>query len=58
MSPLRTLVGEDLRLEVLSKYGIMDTVPESVFDDLVRLTAHVCTAPIALVSLLDNEREL
>lgn len=57
MSPLRALVGEELRLEVLSKYGVMDSAPEADFDDIVRIAAQFCGVPIALVSLLDAERQ-
>lgn len=57
MSPLRALVGEELRLEVLSKYGVMDSAPEADFDDIVRIAAQFCGVPIALVSLLDSERQ-
>ena len=32
------------------------TTPESAFDDLASLAAHVCEAPMAVVSLLDDDR--
>lgn len=35
----------------------MDSAPEDDFDDLVRLAAEFCGAPIALVSLLDADRQ-
>jgi len=45
------------RLAALEGYAVMDTAPEQEFDDLVRVAAQVCGAPIALVSLLDEERQ-
>ena len=45
------------RLAALAGYAIMDTAPERDFDDLVRVAALICGAPIALVSLVDGERQ-
>lgn len=42
---------------MLSKYGIMDSAAEADFDDLTRIAARFCDAPIALVSLLDEHRQ-
>jgi formate hydrogenlyase transcriptional activator len=49
--------GEPRRLEALRSYQILDTPPEQSFDDLARLAAHICDAPIALVSLIDADRQ-
>lgn len=48
---------EARRLEVLWQYEVLDTVPEEVFDDLTELAAHICDAPIALISLVDEDRQ-
>src|SRR5512135_2746360 len=48
---------EALRLESLHYYRILDTQPEKAFDDLTLLAAHICDAPIALVSLVDEQRQ-
>ena len=45
------------RLRELDRYGILDTEPEDTFDDLTRLAAFTCGAPIALVSLIDAGRQ-
>ncbi|MEP0911459.1 ATP-binding protein [Leptolyngbya sp. GB1-A1] len=48
---------ESVRLCALSQYGILETEPEAAFDDLTRLAAHLCGAPIALISLIDAHHQ-
>ena len=48
---------EAARLRVLRTYGILETPPEAAFDDVAKLAAQVCDAPIALVTLIDEKRE-
>jgi len=45
------------RVAALEKYAILDTDPELVFDDLTLLASFVCKTPIALISLIDEERQ-
>lgn len=49
--------NEKKRLKVLWQYDVLDTVPEEVFDDLTELAARICEAPIALISLVDEDRQ-
>jgi GAF domain-containing protein len=49
--------NEALRLQALSQYAVLDTEPEEVFDELTELAASVCQAPIALISLVDGQRQ-
>ena len=49
--------NEAARLDALQRYGILDTLPEQEFDDLSRLAALICGTPIALVSLVDADRQ-
>jgi len=49
--------NEVARLEALQRYAILDTFPEQEFDDLSRLAALICGTPIALVSLVDANRQ-
>jgi len=48
---------EKKRLNVLWQYDVLDSVPEGVFDDLTELAARICEAPIALISLVDENRQ-
>jgi diguanylate cyclase (GGDEF)-like protein len=45
------------RVEALREYGILDTEAEESFDRVTRLVARVLDVPIALVSLVDLERQ-
>jgi PAS domain-containing protein len=49
--------NESERLLRLKSYNILDTAPEDDFDNLVRLAAQICRAPIALITLLDSGRQ-
>jgi anti-sigma regulatory factor (Ser/Thr protein kinase) len=48
---------ETERLAALRRYRILDTEPEQAFDDLTFLAAQICGTPIALITLLDEERQ-
>lgn len=45
------------RLATLRRLEILDTSPEQAYDDLTVLATQVCGTPIAIVALLDAERE-
>jgi GAF domain-containing protein len=49
--------NEESRVAALEKYAILDTDPELAFDDLTLLASFVCKTPIALISLIDGERQ-
>ncbi len=48
---------EPERLEELRQLRILDTIAEAEYDDLVYLASHICATPIALVSLIDQDRQ-
>jgi PAS domain S-box-containing protein len=45
------------RLAVLREYGILDTPPDPAFDALTQLASRLCNTPIALLTLVDGERQ-
>jgi GAF domain-containing protein len=49
--------NEEARIIALDKYAILDTDPEQSFDDLTLLASYVCKTPIALISLVDEDRQ-
>lgn len=49
--------NEEKRLVELHAYGILDTLPQQGYDDITLLASQLCDSPIALVSLIDEERQ-
>jgi len=49
--------NEKQRLATLRGYEILDTEPEAAFDDLAFLASHICQTPVALISLIDVDRQ-
>jgi GAF domain-containing protein len=50
-------VGDEQRLEALEATGLLDSDVSPSFDRLARLASHVLHAPVALVSLVDADRQ-
>jgi PAS domain S-box-containing protein len=48
--------NESQRLDALRRYQILDTLPDGTFDHLSAVAADLFRVPIALVSLVDNDR--
>lgn len=49
--------NEGARLQALASYSVLDTPPEEAYNDLVQLAAQVCGVPVALISLIDEQRQ-
>lgn len=49
--------NEQARLAALDEYNILDTPPESTYDQLTELVSSVCGTPIVLISFIDEKRQ-
>lgn len=48
---------EFARQRALDTYHVVDSLPELAFDDITRLATLLCDTPIALISLIDRDRQ-
>lgn len=49
--------NEDARLAELESLDILDSLPEEAYDAITLLASQICDVPIALISLLDRDRQ-
>lgn len=57
MHPAPLPANELQRLAALYECNLLDSEPEQAFDDIAHLAAYICQTPIALISLIDAERQ-
>lgn len=60
MTPADTAASppdEATRQHALDRYRILDTLPQAAYDDIVQVASTVCGTPVALVSLVDRDRQ-
>lgn len=50
-------ISEDQRIAKLQGYQILDTLGDPAYDNLTLIAAHICQVPIALMSLVDIDRQ-
>ncbi|MTI40866.1 GAF domain-containing sensor histidine kinase [Fulvivirga lutimaris] len=48
--------NEDLRLDVLKRYDILDTPQEKAFDDIAKLASFICKTPVSQITFVDKDR--
>lgn len=48
---------EERRLIALRRFGLLDSPPEAIFDGITLAIANICEVPIALISLVDFDRQ-
>jgi GAF domain-containing protein len=53
----RSEAEESARLAALNRYHILDTPREQEFDDFTRLAAYIFNTPIAVINLIDHDRQ-
>ncbi len=44
------------RLEAILQYQLLDTLPESDYDNITKLVASICNVPVSLITILDDKR--
>ncbi len=49
--------NERERLATLERFGVLDSLPQQAFDDITALASTICGTPIALISLVDADRQ-
>lgn len=49
--------NEQERLATLHELAILDTPPEQIYDDVVKLAATICGTPIAVMNFIDSDRQ-
>jgi two-component system, OmpR family, sensor histidine kinase VicK len=57
LTPLNSTL-EQPRLEALSHYDLREAPHDSALDDVARLAAHVCNAPVGAVTIVDRHEVL
>lgn len=54
--PVAVSEKEAERIKDLDSYQILDSLPESKYDDITRLASYICGTEVSLITLIDSER--
>jgi signal transduction histidine kinase len=54
---MQPIIKEAQRIRALEEYDVLDTLPERAFDDITYLASYICGTPVALITLVDEERQ-
>jgi len=50
-------LNEVKRLDALNSFNILDSLPEEEYDAITKISSEICGTPIALISLIDPDRQ-
>jgi signal transduction histidine kinase/CheY-like chemotaxis protein len=57
MQPAPIPANDTERVQILRSLGLLDSPPEPDYDELTHLAAQICQVPIALMTLIDRDRQ-
>ena len=57
MSNFQVPQDEELRLQTLKSYAVLDTAPEVCFDDITELAAEILGCPVSFIEFMDADRQ-
>ncbi len=57
MTPASKPANESQRLSAVYEYNILDSLPEKEYDDITKIAASISGMPIALITIIDNDRQ-
>ena len=49
--------NEAERVSSVRQYHLLDTLPESDYDNIARIASEICKVPMSLITILDAERQ-
>jgi len=49
--------NEKERLQNIKEYQILDSLPESEYDDITKLASVICRTPMSLITIIDENRQ-
>ena len=55
--PAEEVIGDPARLSALHRLGLLDTKPQEAFDRVTRLARQLLDVPVALITLVDKDRQ-
>ena len=54
---MENFTTEYLRLNELSSFDILDSLPEKEYDEITLLASSICNTPISLITFIDDQRQ-
>lgn len=51
------MIDENKRIEILNQYQLLDTEPESEYDNITYIASTLCDTPISTITLVDKYRQ-